>query len=62
MIFTKKTQRSTKDTKLDLDDASLCVLCVLFFFLCDKKMSLSQWFKKFGMILHVGLFSTTNAR
>jgi hypothetical protein len=39
-FITKKTQRGTKSTKLDVDDASLCVLCVLVFFLCDKKMSL----------------------
>lgn len=37
MIFTEKAQRSTKDTKLDVDDASLCVLCVLVFSFVFKK-------------------------
>ena len=27
----------TEDTELDVDNASLCVLCVLYFFLCDNK-------------------------
>ncbi len=32
---TKEKKEDTGNTKLDVDDASLCVLCVLFFFLCD---------------------------
>ncbi len=31
IIFTKNAPRNTKDTKLDVDDVSLRVLCVLFF-------------------------------
>ncbi len=33
----KGKKEGTKDTKLDVDNASLCVLCALFFFLCGNK-------------------------
>ena len=46
MIFTKKAQRSTKDTKSDVDDASLCVLCVLFFSFVIKKCRFCSAYEK----------------
>ncbi len=46
MIFTKKAPRSTKDTKLDVDDASLCVLCVLFFSFVVKKSRFCSGYEK----------------
>ena len=49
IIFTKKTQRGTEDTKLDVDDASLCVLCVLFFSFVIKKCRFGSLSEKFGM-------------
>ena len=35
-FITKKAQRTTKDTKLDVDGASLCVLCGSLCFLCEN--------------------------
>ena len=35
-FITKEKREDTKDTKLDVDKALLCVLSVLSFFLCDK--------------------------
>ena len=60
MIFTEKAQRSTKDTKLDVDDASLCVLCVLFFSFVIKRCS----FCSANGMIHVflpALKATSNA-
>ena len=48
MIFTKKTQRSTEDTKLDVDDASLCVLCVLLFSFVIKKCRFRNGLRNLG--------------
>ena len=48
MIFTKKTQRSAEDTKLDVDDASLCVLCVLLFSFVIKKCRFRNGLRNLG--------------
>ena len=39
-IITEKPQRNTEDTKLDVDGASLCVLCVSWCFLCENYVAL----------------------
>jgi hypothetical protein len=36
-IITEGKKEGTKDTKLDVDNASLCALCALFFSLCGNK-------------------------
>ena len=41
-FYHKGKKEGTKDTKLDVDDASLCAICGSLCFLCDKKMPLSD--------------------
>ena len=39
-FYHKVKKEGTKDTKLDVDDASLCVLCGSLCFLCENYVAL----------------------
>ena len=44
-FYHKGKKKGTKDTKLDVDDASLCVLCVPWCFLCENHVALGLFLK-----------------
>jgi len=40
LFLSQRKKEGIKDTKLDVDDASLCVLCVSLCFLCENHVTL----------------------